>query len=123
MSKPIIVMFEMVVGYFFLFTALAYTVYLGTEVKDTFDDIPTTQTVYNVQTKIPEEVLWTGSQLVGKLYRLTEEDYPIQVGSVVFSTDEDVQKYQHLISLKSSYKSKVILDSEGQLTKLVFEIQ
>lgn len=116
-------MFGMVVGYFFLFASLAYTVYLGTDVKDAFDDIPTTQTVYNVQTKIPEEVLWTGSQLVGKLYRLTEEDYPIQVGSLVFSTDADVEKYQHLISLTSSYKSKVILDNEGTPTKLVFEIQ
>ncbi|SPU40647.1 Uncharacterised protein [Lysinibacillus capsici] len=123
MSKPIVVMFGMVVGYFFLFASLAYTVYLGTDVKDAFDDIPTTQTVYNVQTKIPEEVLWTGSQLVGKLYRLTEEDYPIQVGSLVFSTDADVEKYQHFISLTSSYKSKVILDNEGTPTKLVFEIQ
>ena len=123
MSKPIVVMFGMVVGYFFLFASLAYTVYLGTDVKDAFDDIPTTQTVYNVQTKITEEVLWTGSQLVGKLYRLTEEDYPIQVGSLVFSTDADVEKYQHLISLTSSYKSKVILDNEGTPTKLVFEIQ
>ena len=48
MSKPIIVMFEMVVGYFFLFTALAYTVYLGTEVKDTFNDIPTPQRFYGL---------------------------------------------------------------------------
>lgn len=103
--------------------ALAYTVYDTIDNKEAFDSIPTNQTVYNVQTEIPQEVLWTGSQIVGKLYRLTEEAYPIQVGTLVFTTDEDVSDYQHLISLTASYKETIQIDTEGKPSGLLFEIQ
>lgn len=104
-------------------SSVAYTVFLTTDVYKGIAEVPTSQTVYNTQLEIPEEVLWTGAQVVGKLYRLTEDDYPIVVGTEVFETDEDVKNKQRYINLQGNYKSETILGSDGNILRIVFTYQ
>ncbi len=104
-------------------SSVAYTVFLTTEVNKGIAEIPTSQTVYNTQLEIPEEVLWTGAQVVGKLYRLTEDDYPIVVGTEIFETDEDVKNKQRYINLQGNYKSETILATDGNIQRIVFTYQ
>lgn len=104
-------------------SGVAYTVFLTTEVNKGIAEIPTSQTVYNTQLEIPEEVLWTGAQVVGKLYRLTEDDYPIVVGTEIFETDEDVKNKQRYINLQGNYKSETILATDGNIQRIVFTYQ
>mgnify|MGYP006979252251 CR=1 FL=1 len=103
--------------------ALAYTVFLTTDAKSGFDELPTTQTVYSVNTKIPKEVNWTGSQVVGKLYRLSEDNIPIVVNGVTFSSDQDVMVNQGIIHLNGLYKQEVEYDTNGKVIRLMFTSQ
>ena len=105
------------------FSSVAYTVFLTTDVKGAFRHVPTTQTVYNEQLEIPKEVLWTGAQVVGKLYRLTEDDYPIIVGTEVFETDEDVINKQKFIDLQGLYKLETELGPDGKIQRIIFTYQ
>lgn len=104
-------------------TALAYIVFLTTEIHSGFDELPTSQTVYNVHTKIPDEVNWTGAQVVGKLYRLTEDNVPIVVNGMTFSTDVDVMNKQNLIDLHALYNQAVEYDANGKIVKITFTVQ
>lgn len=104
-------------------SSVAYTVFLTTDIYKGLTELPTSETVYNTQLEIPEEVLWTGAQVVGKLYRLTENDYPIIVGTEVFETDEDVKNKQRFINLQGHYKSETILGSDGNILRIVFTYQ
>lgn len=104
-------------------SSLAYTVFMTTDINNGFKELPTTETVYNTQLEIPEEVLWTGAQVVGKLYRLTENDYPVVVGTEVFQTDEDVKNKQRFIHLQGLYKLDTILNSDGNIQRIVFTYQ
>lgn len=104
-------------------SSVAYTVFLTTDVKESFKNVPTSQTVYNEQLETPKEVLWTGAQVVGKLYRLTEDDYPIIVGTEVFETDEDVINKQRFIDLQGRYKLKTELAPNGKIQRIIFTYQ
>ncbi len=104
-------------------SSVAYTVFLTTDNNKGYRELPTTETVYNTQLEIPKEVLWTGAQVVGKLYRLTENDYPIVVGTEEFNTDEDVKNKQNFIQLQGLYKLDTILNSEGNIQRIVFTYQ
>lgn len=87
-------------------SSVAYTVFLTTDIYKGLTELPTSETVYNTQLEIPEEVLWTGAQVVGKLYRLTENDYPIIVGTEVFETDEDVKINNVLLTYKATISQR-----------------
>ncbi|MGE7843530.1 hypothetical protein ACQKNX_22475 [Lysinibacillus sp. NPDC093712] len=97
--------------------------FLITDVKESFRHVPTSETVYNMQLETPSEVLWTGAQVVGKLYRLTEGDYPIVVGSEVFETDADVMNKQQYVNLQGLYKMKTEFRPDGNIKSVIFTYQ
>lgn len=104
-------------------SALAYTVFTTTEVNLGYEEIPNTQTVYNVQTEIPKEVYWSGAQVVGKLYRLTEDNVPVTVGGFTFRTDKDVMNRQQIINLNATYKQDVEFNENGEIEHITFTLQ
>lgn len=106
--------------------ALAYTVFMTTnEIPAAFDELSTTQTVYHVQTAIPNEesIYLTGVQVVGKLYRLTENHTVIKVDGVLFETDKDLEKQQRYINLKALYKQEFVFNTLGEVNMIMFTIQ
>lgn len=103
--------------------AFTFIVYEATSAIHHFDELPGSNTVYTVNTEIPEEILWTGAQVVGKLYRISEDEIPIQVGAQVFHNDKDVMRYQAAVPLQAKYKQTIDYDGEGNPEKIIFSIQ
>lgn len=123
MTKTTTEAFEFIFAVFIFLSALTNIMFSTTDLITAFDEVPTSQTVYNVQTEIPTEVLWTGAQVVGKLYRLTDDNVPIKVGSIVFNTDKDVMQKQNLINLDAEYKQTITYNQNGEPTIILFSIQ
>lgn len=123
MTKSTTEAFELIFGVFIFLSALTNIMFSTTDLLKAFDEVPTSQTVYNVQTEIPTEVLWTGAQVVGKLYRLTDDNVPIEVESIVFNTDKDVMQKQDLINLNVEYKQTITYNKDGKPTVIKFQIQ
>lgn len=101
-------------------SALAYTFWSMTEWSGAYDHVPTHHTVYIEDTQIPEEVKWTGNQVVAKLYRLTDEGVPIVVDGRLFQSDLDVKKFQSTISLQKKYQQSIEWDGTGKFSKIIF---
>ncbi|MCM3390209.1 hypothetical protein LG296_21215 (plasmid) [Ureibacillus chungkukjangi] len=120
MTNPIISMYKYVVSLLLFLGALAYTVFSITETQSAFDELPTHQTVYNVQTQIPEDVYWTGAQVVGKLYRLTEDNVPVVVDGFTYLTDKEVRDNQNLVNLDALYKRKFSFNDKGEIESIYF---
>ena len=93
-------------------TALGYMIYQSTEIAPSFKELKEANaTVFILDTDIPKEVYWTGEQVVGKLYRLTEEDISIFVNGFEFKTDKEVKENMSLVNLNAYYKESVQIDS------------
>lgn len=101
-------------------TALAYTFWSMTEWSNAYDHVPSNATVYIEDTQIPEEVKWTGDQVVAKLYRLTDEGVPIVVDGRLFQSDIDVKKFQSTVSLTGKYQQSIEWDGSGKFNKIIF---
>lgn len=100
--------------------ALAYTFWSMTDIPDAYELVPSGATVFIEDTQIPEEINWTGDQVVSKLYRLTEEGTPIVVDGRLFQSDLDVMKFQSTIALNGNYKQSMEWDATGKVYKIIF---
>lgn len=123
MTKPISDAFEHIFSVFVFLAALTNIMFATTDILSAFDEVPNSQTVYNVQTEIPTEVLWSGAQVVGKLYRLTEDNVPIQVDSTVFNNDKDVMQKQGFINLNAEYQQTIKYNENGEPNLILFTIK
>lgn len=123
MTKTVTTYLYMVFSLIVFLAAFTFIVYEATFVINNFDELPGSETVYTMGTKIPEEVLWTGAQVVGKLYRISEDEIPIQVGAQVFNNDKDVMLYQAAVPLQVKYKQTIEYDADGNPSKMIFTIQ
>ncbi|MBO0589271.1 MULTISPECIES: hypothetical protein [unclassified Sporosarcina] len=102
-------------------TALAYTFWSMTEWPDHYKLVPSAATVFVEQTDIPEDVPFTGAQVVAKLYQLSEDNIPIIVDGFLFRTDEDVRLYQgSVVSLRELYEWVVKVDTDGKVSEISF---
>lgn len=122
MTKPTVQFFELIFAVFMFLSALVYMLFSTTEAVKSFDELATSQTVYNVQTEIPKEILWTGAQVAGKLYRLTE-DAIVYVDGSAFQTAIDVQNNQKIVDLYANYEQKITVNGEGVVEKIEFAKQ
>lgn len=103
-------------------SGLSYTVWSFMVLPRGFDNLQGPETVYMKETEIPKEILWTGSQVVAKLYRINDNDgVSITVNSQLFETDSDVMKNQSLIDLEGKYKQELKYNTNGQLSEIVFK--
>lgn len=123
MTKTVSDAIYMVFSLIVFLAAFSLVVYESSGAINNYDELPGSETVYTVNTKIPKEVLWTGAQVVGKLYRISEDDIPIQVDAVVFQTDKDVMDYQTTVHLQANYKQSIDYDNQGNPVKVSFTIQ
>lgn len=120
MSHSVVRALELAFSVFVMMAALANVVWSMTAWATSYDYIPTGTTVFIEDTKIPEEINWTGDQVVAKLYRLNEENVPIVVDGRLFQSDLDVKTYQSTVSLQGKYKKTIEWDSSGQYSKIIF---
>lgn len=102
-------------------TALAHTFWTMTTWPDNFELIPSAATVFVEQTEIPKEVPWTGAQVVAKLYQLSEDEVPIMVDSLIFYSEEDFKLNQHVILVGAQYTKEVLINGNGDVTKIIFK--
>lgn len=123
MNKSVIGVIELAFASMIFLAALVYMIYQTTDIAPAFDEIaPSQATVYSIQRDIPneEDVAWTGAQVVGKLYRLTEDDVEIRVNGVSFRTDADVIRLGDTINKYSKYTQSVSYDTNGKMTMIDF---
>jgi hypothetical protein len=123
MTKTITAYFQFVFAVLLMVTALAYTFWSMTDWPDAYELVPSAATVYIQETKIPEEVTWTGEQVVAKLYRLSEENIPIEVNGRLYQSEADVKNYQNLVALNGEYRKSMVLDSTGSVSKIILTKQ
>ncbi|MCP1161198.1 hypothetical protein [Bacillus infantis] len=123
MTKIIEAYFGFIFAVLLMITALAYTFWSMTDWPDTYELIPSAQTVFIEDTKIPVEPTWSGNQVVAKLYRLNDENVQIEVDGQLFQYKSDFMNNQHSISLEAQYKKQLILNDTGAVEKIIFTIQ
>ncbi|USK57796.1 hypothetical protein LIS82_27885 (plasmid) [Cytobacillus solani] len=104
-------------------TALAYPFWSMTDWPKAYELVPSAATVYIEETKIPEEVTWTGNQVVAKLYRLSEENIPIEVNGRLFQYESEVKQFQSTVPLNALYKKQIELNETGNVAKIIFTLQ
>lgn len=122
MNQSTISAMEFIVAILLTMTALAYTFWSMTGWPDAYTLVPSSDTVFIEETNIPEEVAWTGSQIVAKLYQLSgEERIPIVVGNLTFMNEEDVRLQQSYVSLSNLYLCETKFDADGKVERLIFK--
>lgn len=123
MSKVIEAYFGFMFAVLITIMALAYTFWSMTDWPDTYELIPSAQTVFIEDTKIPVEPTWSGNQVVAKLYRLNDENVQIEVDGQLFQHKSDFMNNQNTISLEAQYKKELILNDTGAVERIIFTIQ
>lgn len=110
-----------ILAIFLFLTALAYTFWSMNSWPEAYELVPSSATVFIEESEIPEEALWTGSQIVAKLYQLSGEDrIPIVVDGYMFATEDDFNNQLNRIGLSNKYVNKIILNEDGEVERLVF---
>lgn len=113
---------ELIFSIFLLLSALVYIVFYTTETVPAFDEIKkANETVFIKETEIPQKIAWTGAQVVGKLYRLNEDNVTITVNTLNFATDEDVMNLASLIDTRAQYESSFTYDTDGNIQHIQFD--
>ncbi len=112
---------EFVLAIILTMSALAYTFWSMTIWPDAYELVPSSSTVFIEETAIPEEVTWSGSQIVAKLYQLSGIDrMPVVVDGFTFSSEEDVRLQQGRVSLSAHYTYETVFDADGNVIRLIF---
>lgn len=114
---------EFVFAVFMVLAALAYTFWSMTDWPKAYEIVPSAATVFIEDTKIPVETTWSGNQVVTKLYRLSEENVPIEVDGRLFQREADVKKFQSIVPLDATYIKTLVLNDTGKVVKLIFTQQ
>lgn len=99
---------------------LSYFVYSFVTVPHKFTELQAVNEVYVQNNDIPENEYLTGSQVIGKLYRISEEGIAIKVDGLLFENDKDVKKNQNQIDTKSQYKMTLTYGVEGKVTSITY---
>lgn len=103
--------------------ALAYTFWSMTEWPEKYELVPSAATVFVEKTEIPKEVPWSGTQVVAKLYQLSEEDeLTITVDGFSFDSIEDVEENQWRVHLDGQYLQDIVM-TDGEITSIVFSLK
>lgn len=106
----------------FLFViTLAYALSPITNIQKEFEVSPgTIDTVYSVQTKIPEEVLFNGAEVISSIYKLNLDGITVEVNGVTFSTPKDVKDKLNYISSYTKYSQSVVFDANGEVAYITY---
>lgn len=108
-----------------LFTAgLAYTVSTITQVSAEFDEIQDHErSPYFMETNIPEEILFTGAEVIGSLNKLNFEGLTVNLNGVLFNNAKEFNDKQHYISTYAYYKQTFDFNTDGSVKTIYFTLQ
>lgn len=121
MTSSNIHLLQFIMAVLLTLASLTYTFWDMTNWPKSYELVSDAATVFIEDTKIPKEILWTGSQVITKVHHLGEELVPIEVDAVSFRIEEDVISKSSQISLLNKYSQEIELDGEGNVTKIIFK--
>ncbi|MFY0519317.1 hypothetical protein ACOMCU_16040 [Lysinibacillus sp. UGB7] len=102
--------------------ALAYALSPITDIQKEFEISPgTVDTVYSVQTKIPEEVLFGGTEVISSIYKLNLDGVTVKVDGITFSTPKDVKDKLFYISIYANYSQSIKYDTSGIVAYISYD--
>ncbi|GEL05559.1 hypothetical protein [Rummeliibacillus stabekisii] len=106
-----------------LFLAAAtYIVYSFLELPKLYDNLKGSETVYIQDSKVPEsDDLWSGVQVIAKIYRIGDDEVPIKVDGITFSDESDLKNKQSKINVKQHYYQEIKYDDDGNKSEIVFK--
>ncbi|MEB2280153.1 hypothetical protein LAV73_09105 [Lysinibacillus xylanilyticus] len=100
---------------------LAYALSPITNIQKEFENSPgTVDTVYSVQTKIPEEVLFSGAEVISSIYKLNLDGITVKVNGTTFKTPKDVKDKLSYISKYANYSQSITYDTKGKVTYISY---
>lgn len=102
---------------------LAYTVSTITQASAEFDQVQEHErSPYFKKTEIPEEILLTGAQVIGSLYKLSFEEVTVNVNGVVFNNAKEFNEKQDYILLHANYKQTFEFNHDGSINTIYYTI-
>ncbi|MFG3613468.1 hypothetical protein [Rummeliibacillus stabekisii] len=106
-----------------LFLAAAtYIVYSFLELPKAYDNLKGSETVYLQDSEVPAtKDLWSGVQVIAKIYRIGDDEVPVTVNGMTFKNDSDLKNKQSKIDIKKHYYQEIKYDDDGNLSEIVFK--
>ncbi|MCM3317972.1 hypothetical protein M3603_15240 [Rummeliibacillus stabekisii] len=106
-----------------LFLAAAtYIVYSFLDLPKIYDVLKGPETVYMQESEVPAtEDLWSGVQVIAKIYRIGDDEVPITVDGVTFKDESDLKNKQSNIDVKKHYYEEIKYDDDGNISEIVFK--
>ncbi|WP_186806990.1 hypothetical protein [Rummeliibacillus stabekisii] len=65
--------------------------------------------------------LWSGVQVIAKIYRIGDDEVPIKVDGITFSDESDLKNKQSKINVKQHYYQEIKYDDDGNKSEIVFK--
>lgn len=120
MTTSTIKTLQIIMALFLTMASLTYVFWDMQNWPKSYELVSDAATVYIEDTKIPNEILWTGTQVVSKVKRLGDELVPIEVDAITFQTEEDILAKINQIPLLEEYLQEIELNGEGNITKIIY---
>lgn len=107
----------------FLFISIStYIVYTFIDTPKNFNELTQKDTFYMTSSKeMPEADIWSGSEVVAKLYRIADDNVPIRVDNRLYNTEADVKAHQSKVPLAANYIFSLNYNDEGSISEIVFK--
>lgn len=113
---------ELVLSILLFGTALWQLIFANDVTFEGIKNLPSTETVYFETTnKSPEHFEWSGSQVIAFLKEADLTETPVQVGSVVFERDKQVEELWKYINPNSDFIMTPNVTESGNLKSIKFE--
>lgn len=120
MSTQIIGYMKLAIGLLLMLTALSLTIWTVVEIGKGSEAVKGRDTVYIERTEIPQEVYWTGAQVIAKMQQIEVDDVIIDVDGFIFQTEKSVKDYQNVVVLSREYQMTTNIDSSGDVTRIIY---
>lgn len=122
MTNNIKTMLFIAVDLLLFLSITTYMVYTFLDTPQNFSEMTERETVYMENSKImPEEDVWSGSAVIGKLYRISDDQVPIKVENQLYETEEDVKLHQNKVLTNKKYKMSLQYSEQGKISEIVFK--
>lgn len=122
MTRSVTTIMYMGFSGFIFMMALTYALSSITANQDQFEVSPGTEgSVYTKATAIPEEVLFSGFEVMSSLYKLNFEDgITVKVDHLTFSTAKDIKEKIPLISKYAKYSQSFDFSTDGSISTITY---
>lgn len=102
---------------------LAYTVSTITQASAEFNQVQEHErSPYIKKTEIPEEILLTGAQVIGSLYKLSFDEVTVNINGVVLENAKEFSEKQDYILLNANYKQTFDFNNDGSINTIYYTI-